>query len=104
MGKGWGKIFEVIGEFQRNLESIKRELEEKRVSATAGGGVVTAEVNGKQELVSLKIDPEVLDSKDVEMLEGLIIAAVNEALRRSKELIKEEMTKLAGGLPLPDIF
>ncbi len=104
MGKGWGILFQKIQEIQKNLERIKEELTEKKVEATSGGGVVKAVVDGNQNLVSLKIDKEVLEMGDVEMLEGLIIAAVNEAMRKAREIWMEELTKLTGGLPIPPLF
>ncbi|MFV1957697.1 MAG: YbaB/EbfC family nucleoid-associated protein, partial [bacterium] len=77
---------------------------EKEVEASAGGGMVTATVTGNQEIVSLKIAPEAVDPDDVEMLEDLVRAAVNEAIKKSREMMSEEMAKITGGLPLPDIF
>jgi nucleoid-associated protein EbfC len=74
------------------------------VSAQAGGGMVEAVVNGRQELVSLRIDPEVVVADDVEMLQDLISAAVNEALNRSREMMAQEMSKLTGGMQIPGLF
>jgi DNA-binding YbaB/EbfC family protein len=74
------------------------------VSAQAGGGMVEAVVNGRQELVSLRVDPEVVVPDDVEMLQDLILAAVNEALNRSREMMAQEMSKLTGGMQIPGLF
>jgi DNA-binding YbaB/EbfC family protein len=87
---------------QAEIAQIQQEMGEKRVEATAGGGMVTVVANGRGELVSVKIDPEVVKSGDVEMLEDLVVAAVNEARRRSDEAMKEAMSRVAGpfgGLP-----
>jgi len=73
------------------------------VQATAGGGMVTVEANGKQEIVSLKIDPEVINKDDAQMLEDLVLAASNEALRKARELVQQELGKLTGGLKIPGL-
>jgi len=91
---------------QEKIGEIQKELALKTCDATAGGGIVTATVNGAQEVVSVKIDPSVIDPKDPEMLQDLVVAAVNEALRRSKEMASEEMSKLTAGLGvnIPGLF
>ena len=76
-------------------------MADKTVETTVGGGMVTAVANGKQELASVKIDPEVVDPEDVQMLEDLIVAAVNDVLAKAKDMVSQEMSKLAGGLNLP---
>ncbi len=83
---------------QRQMEEAQRELEEKQVDATAGGGAVTVTVSGKKEVVSIKVSEEVVDPDDIEMLEDLIVAATNEALRKVDELSQNSMSKLTGGL------
>ncbi len=85
---------------QADMLKMQAELEEKTYSASSGGGVVTAVVNGKHELVSLEIDPEAVDPDDVEMLTDLIKAAVNEAMRQAESSMSEGMSKLTGGLNL----
>jgi DNA-binding YbaB/EbfC family protein len=95
------RLLKQAQQMQSKLAELKEELAEKKVSATSGGGMVTVEANGRQEILSIKIDPQVVDPDDVEMLEDLIVAAVNDARRRAEELVKEEMGKLTGGLPLP---
>ena len=80
------------------------ELAEKEVEASSGGGVVTVKVNGKQEVLAIKIKPEAVDPEDVEMLEDLITAAVNEALRKSQEMVAGEMSKITGGMKIPGLF
>lgn len=83
---------------QRQMEEAQRELEEKQVEATAGGGAVTVTVSGKKEVLSIKLAEEVVDPDDIEMLEDLIVAATNEALRKVDEISQNSMSKLTGGL------
>ncbi len=83
---------------QRQMEEKTKELEEKEYTATVGGGVVTVTVSGKKEVVSVKINPEAVDPDDVEMLEDMIVAATNEALRKQEEESSEVMAQLTGGL------
>jgi DNA-binding YbaB/EbfC family protein len=90
-----------LAAMQAQMDAVQEELEKKEVEATAGGGAVAVKVNGKKELVSVKIDPDVMDKDDPEMLQDLIIVAVNEALRQIEELSQSEMGKVTGGLNLP---
>jgi len=86
---------------QERLMKIQEELAEKTVEGQSGGGMVTCKANGKQEIISLAIAPEIWEEKDKELLEDLILAAVNEALDRSREMMQEEMAKVTGGMQLP---
>ncbi len=104
MQKPFGDLLKQAEKLQAELKRIQEKLEEKTVEASAGGGMVTAVANGKQEIVSIKIDPEVVNKDDVEMLEDLIVAAVNEAKRRAQELVMSEISKLTGGLNIPGLF
>ena len=88
---------------QREMEEAQDKLGEKKVEATAGGGAVSAKVNGNKELVSLKLDKDVIDPEDSEMLEDLIIAAVNEAMRQVDEMVNDEMGKITGGFGIPGL-
>ena len=88
---------------QREMEEAQDKLGEKEVEATAGGGAVSAKVNGNKELVSLKLDKDVIDPEDSEMLEDLIIAAVNEAMRQVDEMVNDEMGKITGGFGIPGL-
>jgi DNA-binding YbaB/EbfC family protein len=88
---------------QQEMARIQTELEAATVDGSAGGGVVTATVTGKQELVSIRIDPSAVDPADVEMLQDLVVAAVNDALRSSRELAEEKMGALTGGLRIPGL-
>ena len=83
---------------QRQMEEATKELEEKEMTASAGGGVVEVTVSGKKEITKVKIDPEAVDPEDVEMLEDLIMAATNEALRMVEEYSQQSMSKITGGL------
>jgi DNA-binding YbaB/EbfC family protein len=86
------------------MEAMQAELETREVEATAGGGAVTALVNGKKELINIEIDESVVDPEDVEMLQDLVVAAVNEAMRKAEDMINSEMKKLTGGLNIPGMF
>ncbi len=90
--------FNLLQKVQKEMAKLQDELEDMTVEGTAGGGMVTVEANGKQKILSVKIDPEVVVPDDVEMLEDLIAAATNQALDRSRELAQEEMQKIAGGV------
>ncbi len=85
---------------QQDILKMQEELESKTYTATSGGGVVSATVSGKRELVSLVIDPEAVDPEDVEMLQDMVVAAVNEALRTAEETASQSMSKITGGLDL----
>jgi nucleoid-associated protein EbfC len=89
---------------QAKMMAMQAELGNRTVSAQAGGGMVEAVVNGRQELLTLRIDPEVVVAEDVEMLQDLILAAINEALNRSREMMATEMSKLTGGMQIPGLF
>jgi len=90
-------------QMQKRMLEIREELANQTIEATVGGDMVTAVVNGQQELVSIRITPEVVDPDDTEMLEDLVVAAVNEALQKSQDLMSEEMSKLTGGLKIPGL-
>lgn len=91
-------------QMQKRMLDIQEELATRTVEATVGGGMVTAVANGQQELVSLSISPEVVDPNDIEMLEDLIVAAVNEARHQAQELMNQEMSKLTGGVKIPGLM
>ncbi len=99
-----GNLLKQAQKIQSQVSEIQTELGKRRIEASSGGGMVVAIVNGRQELVSLQIDPSAVDQDDVEMLEDLIVAAVNEATRRAGEMASAEMQKLTGGLPLPGLL
>ncbi|MBO4367873.1 MAG: YbaB/EbfC family nucleoid-associated protein [Clostridia bacterium] len=89
---------------QQQMEKVQSEIEAREFEASAGGGMVTAKVNGKKELLGLVIKPEAVDPDDVEMLSDMVVAAVNEALREASEVSEREMGKLTGGLNMPGLF
>jgi len=90
-------------QMQQEMLRIQTELESTHVDGSAGGGIVSATVTGKQELVRVTIDPSAVDPADVEMLQDLVVAAVNDALRASKELAEQKMAAVTGGLRLPGL-
>ena len=90
-------------QMQKRMLEIREELANQTVEATVGGGMVTAVVNGQQELVSLRITPEVVDPDDTEMLEDLLVSVVNQALQQSQELMSDEMSKLTGNFKIPGL-
>ena len=101
--KGFGNMMKEAQRLQQQMAALQEEVAKKKVDATAGGGMVTVEANGKQELLSIKIDPEVINKDDAQMLEDMVLAACNEALRKSRELVQQELGKLTGGLKLPGL-
>ena len=103
MAKGLGNIMKQAQMMQKKMAELQAELEQRQVEATSGGGMVTAVVTGKQQLVSLKIEPAAVDPEDVEMLQDLVVAAVNEAVRKSQEMVQQEMGKVTGGLNIPGL-
>ncbi|HHW55990.1 MAG: YbaB/EbfC family nucleoid-associated protein [bacterium] len=96
-----GKMMKQMQKLQAQMAKLQEELAQRTVEASAGGGVVTVTVNGENQVVGVKIDPDAVDPDDVEMLEDLVMAATNEALRRAQAMVAEEMGKLTGGLKLP---
>jgi DNA-binding YbaB/EbfC family protein len=98
-----GDIMREAQKLQAEMAKLQEEAKKKTVEATAGGGMVTVVANGGGEIISIKIDKEVVNPDDIEMLQDLIIAAVNEALRRAQEMVNSEMSKLTGGLQLPGL-
>jgi DNA-binding YbaB/EbfC family protein len=101
MSKGLGGLMKQIQEMQSKMTQAQAELETVRVAGTSGGGMVQAVMNGKQELLEIKIDPQVIDPNDKEMLEELVLAAVSQAREKAAEVQQEKMSDVTGGLPLP---
>ncbi len=98
-----GNLLKQAQKFQSKIAKLQEELGERTVEASSGGGMVTVVVNGRQEVLSVKIDPEVINPDDQEMLQDLILAAVNDGLSRAKNMADEEMGKLTRGLNIPNI-
>lgn len=101
--KNMGSLLKQAQKIQAEIARVQEELSRKTVEASSGGGMVTAVANGKQEIISVKIDPEVVKLNDMEMLQDLVLAAVNEALKKAQEMISEEMRKITGGLNIPGL-
>jgi hypothetical protein len=102
--KDIGKLLKQAQQMQSKMARMQEELADRTVEASAGGGMVKVVMNGKHEVVSVKIDPEVVDPGDVEMLEDLVAAAVTEAANQVEEMVRNEMSSLTGGMPLPGMF
>lgn len=110
MGKGFpgfggnlGNLMKQAEKMQKEMQKVQEELEEKLVEASAGGGAVSVVVNGKKELKEIKFKPEIVDPDDIEMLQDLVLAAVNEGIRKADELVSSEMKKVTGGM-MPGLF
>jgi DNA-binding YbaB/EbfC family protein len=101
--KGFGNMMKEAQKLQQQMAELQEQVGKRKVEATAGGGMVTVEANGKQEIVTVKIDPEVVSKDDVQMLEDLVLAACNEALRKSRDLVQQELGKLTGGMKIPGL-
>lgn len=104
MAKGLAQIMKQAQMMQQKMARLQEEAKEKTAEATAGGGVVTAVVNGKNQIVSLTIKKEAVDPEDVEMLQDLVMAAVNEALAKVQAELAEQMGKITGGINIPGLF
>jgi DNA-binding YbaB/EbfC family protein len=103
MAKGMGELMKQMQAMQARMEQMQEELAEKRVEASSGGGMVKVVANGKQEILEIKIDPEVVNKDDVEMLEELVLAAVNQAREKASDLQMEGLSGLTGGLKIPGL-
>lgn len=99
-----GKMMKQVQKMQADMAKMQEEMVNKTVETTSGGGMIKVVANGKQELVSIEINPEAVDPEDVEMLQDMILAAVNEALRQSQEMVAKEMGKITGGMKIPGLF
>jgi len=101
---GMGNILKQAQKMQQSLLKVQEELKQRVVEASAGGGMVRVAANGQQEVLSVKIDPEAVNAEEVELLEDMVLAAVSQALEKARELAREEMAKVTGGLPLPGLM
>ena len=104
MGGNMGNMMKQMQKMQKQMEKMQNQLEETEVEASVGGGAVSAKANGKKEILSITIDESVVDPEDVEMLQDLVLAAVNEALRNAEEMMAKEMGKITGGMNIPGLF
>lgn len=103
MGSNMNQMMKQAKKMQEEMAKTQAELEERIVEGSAGGGAVMAKVNGKQLILEIKIKPEVVDPDDVEMLEDLIMAAINDAIKQSQDMVSTEMAKITGGLNIPGL-
>ena len=104
MGANMQKMMKQMQKMQRDMEKMQAEAAEKTVAASAGGGAVTVTVSGNQEVKAVKINPDAVDLDDIEMLEDMVMAATNEALEKSKDMVAGELSKLTGGMNIPGLF
>jgi nucleoid-associated protein EbfC len=102
--KGLGNILKQAQEMHGKISQLQEEMANKTVEASAGGGMVNIVMNGKQQVLSIRVDPEVVNREDIDMLQDLMAAAVNEAIRKSQEMMTEEMKKITGGLSIPGLL
>ncbi len=100
---GFKDLMEQAQGLQARVAAMQEQLAEQTVVGSAGGDMVKVEANGAQEILSIKIEKEIISAEDTEMMEDLVVAAVNDALRKSKELMTQEMSKLTGGLRIPGL-
>lgn len=103
MSKGVGGMLKQVQKMQKKMMQLQEQLEQQRVEGSAGGGMVTVVANGRQDILEIKINPEVVNPEDVEMLEDLVLAAINQAQQRAQELMNSEMGQLTGGLQIPGL-
>ena len=101
--KGMGNMMKQAQKLQSQMMKLQEELADKTVESSSGGGMVTVVANGRQQIVSIQIEDEVVDPDDVEMLQDLVLAAVNDALTKAQEMVSSEMGKLTGGLNIPGL-
>ncbi|HLC27395.1 MAG TPA: YbaB/EbfC family nucleoid-associated protein [bacterium] len=104
MSKMLGNLMKQAQKMQEQVAQLQKELANRTVEATAGGGMVKVVANGNQQVISVKIDPTVVDPAEIEMLEDLVVAAVNEALRKAQEMTAAEVSRLTGGMKIPGLF
>lgn len=104
MVQNFGKLMKQAQQMQSKMLKLQEELASKTVEAASGGGMVTAVVNGKYEVISLNIERDVVDPDDIDMLQDLVMAAVNEGMRKVQEMTQEEMAKLTGGMNIPGLM
>lgn len=97
-------ILKQAQKMQENMQRMQEELEAKEIEASVGGGAVTVKVNGKKEVLDISIKPEVVDPDDIEMLQDLVLSAVNEALRKVDDMQQSQMSKVTGGMNIPGLF
>jgi len=103
MIKGMGDLMKQFGKMQEKMEEMQKELENSRLEGSSGGGMIKVVANGKGEILEMKINPEVVNPNEIEMLQDLVMAAVNQARQKAEELMKENLAKITGGLKIPGL-
>lgn len=103
-GNNMGQMMKQVQQMQKRMEDAQKEIEESTVTATSGGGMVEVKANGKKQIISIKIDPEAVDPEDVEILQDMVLTAVNDAISQVEKLSEEKLGKITGGMNLPGIF
>lgn len=104
MGGNMNKMMKQVQKMQQDMMKLQEELKTRTVESTAGGGMVKVIANGNNEVLSIEIKPEAVDPEDVEMLQDLVLAAVNESLKKAQDMVSQEMGKLTGGMNIPGLF
>ncbi|PKM79861.1 MAG: YbaB/EbfC family nucleoid-associated protein [Firmicutes bacterium HGW-Firmicutes-14] len=99
-----GKMMKQVQKMQADMAKLQEELVNRTVETSSGGGMIKVVANGKFEILSIEINPEAVDPEDVEMLQDMVMAAVNEALRQAQEMVTREMSKITGGINIPGLF
>jgi hypothetical protein len=102
--KGMNEMMRQAQLMQKKISKMQEELKTREVEASAGGGMVTVKANGSQEVIEIKIDPTIFEGGDAEMLQDLVLAAVNEALRQAKDMMEKEMGQITGGMSIPGLM
>lgn len=103
-GMNMGNMMKQAQQMQKKMGQVQEDLAKRVIEANSGGGMVTVQVSGKQELLNIKINKEVVDPEDVDMLEDLVLAAINQGMKQSHEMVDEEMKKATGGMNIPGLF
>ena len=104
MAKNMNNLLKQAQQMQLKVTALQKELESREIEVSSGGGAVIMTINGKQEIIKIKIDPECVDPSDVDMLEELIKTGVNQAVKESQDMVSSAMSKVTGGLNIPGLF
>ncbi|HNX29880.1 MAG TPA: YbaB/EbfC family nucleoid-associated protein [Syntrophomonadaceae bacterium] len=102
-GGSMSKMLKQAKQMQEQLSKLQEELEQREIESSSGGGAITLKITGKQQITALKINPDAVDAEDIEMLEDMIMAAVNEGIRKSQEMVSSEMAKITNGMKIPGL-
>ena len=104
MAKNMNNLLKQAQQMQQKMATLQKELETREIETSSGGGMIKIKMNGKQEIIELKINPECVDPSDVETLEELMMAAVNQSVKESQEMVSGAMSKVTGGMSIPGLF